>query len=69
MGYRASYLVLRSLYQATRDPAALAMISAYGSAAARREPRCADPRVRAYLRRRQSLRSMPVRLREALGRR
>jgi len=69
MGYRAWYLVVRSLYQATRDPSALAMIVAYGSAAARREPRCADAGVRAYLRRRQSLRSMPVRLLEALGRR
>ena len=44
MGYRFSYLLVRTLFRAVshRDPAALAMVGAYLGAAARREPRCAD---------------------------
>jgi hypothetical protein len=69
MGYRAGYLVVRTLFRACRDPAALAMLWGYAAAALRREPRLADPAARAELRRRQSLRSLPVRAREVLGRR
>ena len=58
MGYRFSYLLLRSLHRARRDPAALAMVTAYVGAAARREPRLADARVRAHLRRSQRLRAL-----------
>jgi glycosyltransferase involved in cell wall biosynthesis len=69
MGYRPGYLVVRTLFRARRDPAALAMLWGYGAAALRREPRLADEAARAELRRRQSLRSLPMRAREALGRR
>jgi GT2 family glycosyltransferase len=68
MGYRCSYLVLRSLFHARRDPAALAMIWGFLAAAARREPRL-DRSARAVLREKQRLRAVPARLREALGRR
>jgi glycosyltransferase involved in cell wall biosynthesis len=67
MGYRLSYLTLRALFHARHDPAALAMIYGYVEAAARRAPR-ADASARAVLRERQSLRNVPARLREALGR-
>jgi glycosyltransferase involved in cell wall biosynthesis len=69
MGYRPSYLVLRALHRARRNPAAVAMVSGYVASAIRREPRYADAAVREHLRRQQSLRRLPLRLREALGRR
>jgi glycosyltransferase involved in cell wall biosynthesis len=68
MGYRPSYLVFRSLYRATQEPSAVAMIWGYARAAIQRRPRCADPGVRTWLRREQGLRRLPVRAREALGR-
>lgn len=68
-GYRASYLVLRALYRARHERAALALIGGYATAAIRREPRCADPVALAYVRREQSFRKLPTRIREALGRR
>ena len=55
MGYRLTYLVVRSLYKAREDPAALSMITSYVGAALRREPRCDDTEVRAYLRDQQGL--------------
>jgi glycosyltransferase involved in cell wall biosynthesis len=67
MGYRFSYLVLRSLHHARRNPAALAMLATYLSAAARRAPRHDDARVRRHLRERQRLRNLRARRREALG--
>jgi glycosyltransferase involved in cell wall biosynthesis len=67
-GYRPSYLVLRSLYRARREPIAVAMIAGYVSAAVRREPRV-DAAARAAVRRQQSLRRLPLRVREARGRR
>jgi glycosyltransferase involved in cell wall biosynthesis len=67
MGYRVSYLVLRSLHHARRDPAAVLMITSYLWAAVRREPRYRDAAVRAYLRERQSLRLLGARAREARG--
>jgi biofilm PGA synthesis N-glycosyltransferase PgaC len=69
MGYRWSYLVLRSLHHARRDPAALAMIWGYVRSALRREPVYPDSDVRAYLREQQRLRAIPARALEALGRR
>jgi biofilm PGA synthesis N-glycosyltransferase PgaC len=69
MGYRASYLVLRSLFHAQKEPAALAMMWGYVSAAARREPRLDDSAVRGYLQRRQSMRSVHLRMLEVLGKR
>jgi glycosyltransferase involved in cell wall biosynthesis len=68
-GYRAYYLVLSALFRARRQPADLAMIAGYLSAALRREPRCADPRVIARSRAQQSPAALPARVREALGKR
>jgi glycosyltransferase involved in cell wall biosynthesis len=55
MGYRPTYMVMRSLYRARREPAALAMLWGYAAAAARRAPRCSDPQVVQVLRERQRL--------------
>jgi glycosyltransferase involved in cell wall biosynthesis len=68
MGYRPSYLVARALFRARRDRRALGMIGAYVDAARRREPQCEDRAAVAYLRERQRIREIPLRLREALGR-
>jgi glycosyltransferase involved in cell wall biosynthesis len=68
LGYRVSYTLLRALYRARREPAALAMIGAYFSALWRGEPRRADTDVRAYVRREQRMRRLPARLREVRGR-
>jgi poly-beta-1,6-N-acetyl-D-glucosamine synthase len=69
LGYRPWYLVLRALWNARREPAALGMIWGYAAAAARRAPRIADPDARAYLRRQQSPRNLRRRAVEAAGRR
>jgi len=69
LGYRPWYLVLRALWNARREPAALGMIWGYAAAAARRTPRIADPDARAYLRRQQSPRNLGRRALEAAGRR
>jgi biofilm PGA synthesis N-glycosyltransferase PgaC len=69
LGYRPWYLVLRSLWNSRREPAALGMIWGYAVAAAKREPRNADPEARAYLRRQQSPRNLRLRALEAAGRR
>jgi len=69
MGYRPSYIALRTLRRTLREPAAAAMLWGYARAAVRREPRYADARVRDELRRGQRLRELPLRAREALGRR
>jgi poly-beta-1,6-N-acetyl-D-glucosamine synthase len=69
VGYRPSYLVLRSVFKAWREPAALAMIAGYAAAWLRREERLSDRHARSYLRSEQSFRALPVRIREALGRR
>ncbi len=69
VGYRLWYLILRSLFNARREPAALGMIAGYAAAAVRREPRSHDVDARAYLRRQQSVRSLRVRSLEATGRR
>jgi hypothetical protein len=68
MGYRPLYLVLRTLYRARREPAALAMIGGYVAAAIRRGPRIEDASARALLRKEQRLRKLPARAREATGR-
>ena len=69
LGYRPWYLVLRSLWHARREPAALGMISGYVEGALAREPLCGDAAARAYLRQQQSIRRLPVRAAEAIGRR
>ena len=68
MGYRPSYLLARTVHRALREPAALAMLTAFAAAGLRREPRCTDTAVRASLREQQRLRHLPLRLREARGR-
>jgi poly-beta-1,6-N-acetyl-D-glucosamine synthase len=68
MGYRPSYLFLRTVFQARHDPHALGMLWGYGRAAVQRAPRLADEHARAYLREQQRLRALPLRAREALGR-
>jgi biofilm PGA synthesis N-glycosyltransferase PgaC len=64
MGYRPSYLVCRAFWRAREERAALWMIWGFAAAAARREPRCSDEAVRAYLRRRQRIRELSARRRE-----
>ena len=68
MGYRFSYLVLRTLYRALRQRAALMILWGYVAAAWRREQRIDDEPLRAHLRREQSMARLPIRIREALGR-
>ena len=65
IGYKAWYLVLRSLRRSVDDPAALAMMWGYFEALVRREPRHADELVRREARRRQSLGQLPARIAEA----
>ena len=67
MGYRFSYLVMRSGFHARRDPAALTMVASYLASAIRRDERYNDPAVRAHLRRRQGVRQLGLRLREVRG--
>jgi len=55
MGYRPTFLLLRALYRARHEPAALGMLWGYAGAALRRAPRCPDERVVAVLRERQRL--------------
>jgi glycosyltransferase involved in cell wall biosynthesis len=71
MGYRFTYLLVRTVGRALRDrdPAAFAMLWGYAGAVLSRRPRYQDADVRAYLRRQQSVRHLPLRVRESLGRR
>jgi biofilm PGA synthesis N-glycosyltransferase PgaC len=68
MGYRFSYLALRALYRALREPSAVGMVWGYLSAVVRRRARYDDPAVRAHLRSQQALRRLPHRVRESFGR-
>ena len=67
MGYRPSFLLLRALRHAARNPAALMMITGWLKPVLAREPICQDETARAYLRRQQRLREIPRRAREAQG--
>jgi len=67
MGYRPSFVVFRALGHARRDPAALMMIPGWLKPALLREQTCTDTEARAYLRRQQRLRELPMRAREAHG--
>ncbi len=69
MGYRPSYLALRAVFRMREDLTAPAMIWGYARAALARSRRCADPTVRAHLRREQALRRVPRRVLEAVGHR
>ena len=69
LGYRPWYLVLRSLWHARREAAALGMIWGYAVAAAKRAERSTDEASLAYLRSQQSPRNLKRRALEAAGRR
>jgi glycosyltransferase involved in cell wall biosynthesis len=66
MGYRFSYLLLRSCYRGLRDPTAFAMLAGYSRSLLRHDPVLRDGQVHAYVRRQQSIRRLPERIREAL---
>lgn len=68
LGYRPSYLVVRTIFRAVTDPAAGMMAVGYASAALRRSRRHPDAELRQLLRRQQSLSQLRDRVREALGR-
>jgi biofilm PGA synthesis N-glycosyltransferase PgaC len=69
LGYRGWYLGLRALRHMPREPAAVGLVWGYTRAALGGEPRCADERARAYLRRQQSPAQLPLRARETLAKR
>jgi glycosyltransferase involved in cell wall biosynthesis len=58
MGYRPSFILLRSLHRARREPVAVAMMWGYAAAVLRRDPRCADGAVRRHLREQQRIRHL-----------
>lgn len=65
MGYRFSYLLLRAMFRARQDRAALAMVGGFLGAAVRREDRYSDPDVRGFVRRQQGVRALLHRHRKA----
>ena len=65
MGYRPSYLLLRTIYRTVQEPSAAALLWGYLSAVMRREQRCADSYVRGYLRSTQRWRYLLDRARKA----
>jgi len=67
MGYRWWYVGARALFRTRGERMAMAMVVGYLGSAVRREPRCPDEAVREHLRSRQTLRSLPLRFREARG--
>jgi glycosyltransferase involved in cell wall biosynthesis len=69
MGYRLSYLLLRSLFAMRHGPSAVGLVWGYSLDAVSRRPRCTDPAVRGYVREQQSVAMWKRRLREARGRR
>jgi len=69
MNYRLSYLLVRLVFRAIRDPRAIGIVWGYIRSQCHNEPRCADSAIVEYLRSRQRLRQMPFRAREALRRR
>ncbi len=67
LGYRPSYLILRTLFRAFRDPAAVGLLSAYVGRAIRRSGRCEKHELVSYVREQQRLRNLRRRAGEALG--
>jgi len=55
MGYRPSYVLLRTLYRVPKDPGAAGMILGYAAASVERQPRCPDAEVVRLLRSRQRI--------------
>jgi glycosyltransferase involved in cell wall biosynthesis len=68
LGYRPTYLLLRTMHRARREPAAVAMLWGYTAGLLGREPRFHDTRARNLLRESQRLRNLRARAREASGR-
>jgi glycosyltransferase involved in cell wall biosynthesis len=58
MGYRPSYLLLRTLYRSPREPAAVGMVWGFLAAGLGREPRCPEPDVIRHLRDEQRVRAV-----------
>ena len=67
IGYRPSYTLLRGLFRMRHDPWAIAIVWGYAEAILAGKPRCSDPLVRDYVRRRQRLRALPRLISDALG--
>jgi glycosyltransferase involved in cell wall biosynthesis len=67
LGYRIYYVLARCMYRAAQNPSAVAMLWGYGSAALTGNQRCSDEAAIAQLRRQQSVRRLPTRIREAFG--
>lgn len=67
LGYRPTYLLLRALFRALRDPSALWLIRGYLGDALHRRPRCDRPGVQEWVRRQQRLRRLGRRAAEARG--
>jgi glycosyltransferase involved in cell wall biosynthesis len=67
MGYRPSYLLVRAVWHARTEPAALAMLWGYAAAILSRRGRCEDAAAVAYVRHRQSARHLYTTWREARG--
>jgi poly-beta-1,6-N-acetyl-D-glucosamine synthase len=67
MGYRPTYLIARTGYRASHDPAALGILAGYFTSALLRRPRLSDDDARAYLRETQRFRNLRLRAREARG--
>jgi glycosyltransferase involved in cell wall biosynthesis len=68
MGYRPTYLLVRAAWHARREPAAVAMLWGYASAAVSGRGRCQDAAAVAYVRRRQSARHLASAWRDVRGR-
>jgi glycosyltransferase involved in cell wall biosynthesis len=67
MGYRVSYLVVRTVYHVRHEPSAVAMLLGFGAAVIKRKPRFSERDAIVQLRQQQSLGSLPARVREKLG--
>jgi poly-beta-1,6-N-acetyl-D-glucosamine synthase len=69
VGYRPWYLVLRAIRHLPREPGAVGLVWGYAKSGLSGDERCSDVDARAYLHRQQSLRRLPVRVRETFARR
>jgi glycosyltransferase involved in cell wall biosynthesis len=67
LGYRPSYLFIRALFRALRDPSSLGLLVGYAGDALRQRPRCAREGVRTWVRQQQRLRNLAHRAAEARG--
>jgi glycosyltransferase involved in cell wall biosynthesis len=68
VGYRPTYVLLRTAFNALRHPAACGLLWGYARGALTRAPRLGDEQAVAYVRSSQRLRNLVPRVRQALGR-